>query len=315
MCHPLADAAQAWLGEVSESKKPSTYSKYKRIYESFLMPKISQLSVSDISGWQEIDLREVMELSGEKLSDSVRGSIYVVMNHILEYYNAQYHTNIRLAKSIKKNSRKKPVESLTSAEQSLLFTELGRKMDRNKFGILLCLSTGLRLGEVCALKWSDIDLENKLLCVNRTVQRLPVEGQQTRTMLMEGSPKSSFSKRVIPLPDRMIPYLTAFQRKDGYVISDSRAADPRTFQYQFQKVLSSAGIKKHNAHILRHTFATNCMNSGFDAKSLSELLGHSNVNITLNRYVHPSMEIKRALLNNLSNSLEAIRGQNVGQTA
>ena len=245
----------------------------------------------------------------EKLSDSLSKSIYCVLNQILEYCNIRCHTDIRLAVRPKARTVAKPVKRLAQSEQTRLLREIYKDMDSSKFGILLCLSTGLRLGEICSLKWSDIDLNGKLLYVNRTVQRIAVDNHDTKTILLEDTPKSMFSKREIPLPNSIIPYLSAFRQSEGYVISGRGPTEPRTYQYRFQKLLSDAGIGKHNFHVIRHTFATNCIDSGADIKSLSEILGHSSVNITLNRYVHPTIDTKRRHLNNLS----LVYGQYAGQ--
>lgn len=296
----LTDVAEAWFAEVAKSKKPSTYIKYKRIYDSFIVSKIEEIAICNAFNQRNINLYEIIKLTKEDASDSVIRSVYGVMNQILEYYNEHYHTNIQINARPKGHTSGKTIEVLAPAEQARLLRELYRNMDINKFGILLCLFTGLRLGEICALRWSDIDMQGKLLYVKRTVQRITVEGQNKKTMLLEGEPKSVLSKRVIPLPDSIMPYVSSFKQDEGYVLSSERATEPRTYQYRFQKMLSAAGIEKHNFHILRHTFATNCMNSGADIKSLSEMLGHSSASITLNTYVHPSIDTKREHLNNLS---------------
>jgi len=160
--------------------------------------------------------------------------------------------------------------------------------------VLLCFYTGLRLGELCALKWEDIDFERKLIRLIRTVERLYVEGHKTKTILLEAAPKSAYSRREIPLSNVILKQLCKLRRETdtGYVFGGKKPMEPRTLQYHFKKLLQEAGLPEKNFHILRHTFATNCIEGGTDVKSLSDLLGHSEVQITLNRYVHPSMETK-----------------------
>ena len=137
-----------------------------------------------------------------------------------------------------------------------------------------------------------------------------VEGYETKTILLEGAPKSNFSRREIPMSDEVAKLLLFYHRGDDeYVIQGKKPMEPRTYQNKFQKYLQSAGIKRKNFHTLRHTFATNCINNGVDVKSLSEILGHSDVKITLNRYVHPTAEVKRGHMNSLS----VIYGQLMGQ--
>lgn len=296
----LHKIASEWLLEISRLKKHSTYIKYKEIYNNHLAMKLTGISIIDMSENKVKDFFDPLYFQNKKLSDSIIKSIYCVLNQILNYCNMRYHTYLCQVNRPKAHAVVKPVKTLPQSEQIRLLQEIYKNMDRNKLGILLCISTGLRLGEICSLKWSDIDLEGKLLYVNRTVQRIAVDNHSTKTILFEDVPKSMFSKREIPLPDSIIPYLTRFVQEEGYVISGKGPTEPRTYQYRFQRLLSDAGIGKHNFHVIRHTFATNCINSGADIKSLSEILGHSNVNITLNRYVHPTIDTKRKHLNNLS---------------
>lgn len=154
--------------------------------------------------------------------------------------------------------------------------------------------TGLRVGEVCALKWSDIDLEKSILTVNRTVQRIKTMNSACVTTISIGKPKSRSSMRQIPLPDFLADILNHFNHKnDSYVLSGSeRIIEPRTMQYRFKSILKKANLPLINYHALRHMFATNCVKAGFDVKTLSELLGHCSVETALNRYVHSSMERK-----------------------
>lgn len=146
------------------------------------------------------------------------------------------------------------------------------------------------------LQWADIDFDNRSLSVKRTVQRIRTTSGQHKTKLWVGTPKSESSIRTIPIPDFIIPALYALSecsRTDSYILNQAaEPLDPRTLQYYFNRVTRSCGIAKINYHILRHTFATNCVTLGFDIKTLSEILGHSNVSITLNRYVHPSIHQK-----------------------
>ena len=194
-------------------------------------------------------------------------------------------------------------------EQGRLLSILFQETDLFKTAILLCLYTGLRLGELCALKWTDIDLENRIVRVSGTVQRLYIEGKATKTGLLETSPKSEFSKREIPLSAVAADRLEAFKNHETYVFGGKKPVEPRTMQNHFKKIIKEAGLPDKNFHILRHTFATNCVEGGTDVKSLSEILGHSDVQITLNRYVHPSMDTKRRHIDSLSTFYGQIHGQ------
>ena len=178
-----------------------------------------------------------------------------------------------------------------------------------KAAILLCLFTGMRLGELCALKWSDIDCKNRTVTVNRTVQRISATGHISKTILMETSPKSESSKRTIPLTDPVLERLRKLKGDKPYIFGEDKPLDPRTMQQRFKRLLKEAGVDDRNFHTLRHVFATNCIENGMDVKALSEILGHADVKITLNRYVHPTMDTKRQQLGILSDYYGQICGQ------
>lgn len=179
--------------------------------------------------------------------------------------------------------------------------------------VLLCTFAGLRIGELSALKWSDIDSDNKILTIKRTVQRLYIEGVKTKTALVETVPKSSHSMREIPLPDSIIKLLLNFQNDKEYIFGGDKPLDPKTMRNHYKKILEEVGITYKTFHTLRYTYATNCVEGGVDTKSLCEMLGHSNVKITLNYYMHPSIDTKRRYAEKLFDFYKKIRGQNEGK--
>jgi len=193
---------------------------------------------------------------------------------------------------------------LTREEQIKLCEFLFKDPSFKNTGILICLFTGLRIGEVCALKWKDISLSQKIIYVNKTMQRVQNSNSTDRkTKIIITQPKSSCSIRAIPLPDSIINILSLNQKTDEcYVLTgkENTFIEPRNMQYHFKKVLKQCDMDSFSFHALRHTFATRCVEVGFDVKSLSEILGHASINITMNRYVHPSMDLKRENMNLLS---------------
>ncbi len=300
--------ADEWLATVENTKKHATFIKYRFIYQKHIKKKMENLVLARIN--EDILSQIFQDDNNEALSDSLQKSISCVMNQILSYAALNYHTEKIKYSNQRPKTGNKPVEILSQTEQTRLLHHLYDGMDVFKLGIVICISTGLRLGEICALKWQDIDLERKLLYVNSTVQRITMDGKKTRTVLLEGEPKSVYSKREIPLSDELVKLILPYYKGEGkYMLHRNKPLDPRTYQNKFQKYLQIADIGHKNFHSLRHTFATNCINSGADIKSLSEILGHSDVKITLNRYVHPSIETKRQHMN----SLAAIYGQYLGQ--
>ena len=187
---------------------------------------------------------------------------------------------------------KREARVLTREEQKSLTEALLDDMDICKFGILLALYTGIRVGELCALQWEDVSED--CIYVNKTMQRL-WRREDGKTDVVVGPPKSSSSRRRIPLPGFLQPYVVHFRMPGGYVIRTQRRdhSEPRSMQFKFSQIADRCGLKDVTFHTLRHTFATRCIESGFDVKTLSEILGHTDVKTTLNRYVHSSFELKR----------------------
>lgn len=297
------DAAQGWLAQVREKRKHSTYIKYSMVYQKHIEKIFESIPLSEMT-----DSFVKEKLPGD-LSESVRRSVYCALNRILKYASEQYSLEVVPLKKPDPAARSKPVKVLSKSEQKQLMTVLYQGTDLFKAAVLSVLFTGLRLGELCALKWTDIDLEDKILTVNRTVQRLYTEGRGTKTILLETPPKSEHSRREIPLSAILLKLLIKFRNDGEYVFGGDKPMDPRTMQYHFKKILKEACLANTNFHILRHTFSTNCIENGMDVKSLSEMLGHSDVQITLNRYVHPSIDTKRKYMDNLSVFYGQIYGQ------
>lgn len=300
----LMDVAEEWLFEIKNQRKPSTYIKYYFIFSNYIENIFDNVLLSEITSLL------VKEKIPGYLSESIQKSIYCVLNQIIKFAFIKYSIMLpQIRRPIIPNSRSKPVKVLSRKEQKKLISALYRGIDIYKLAILISLFTGLRLGEVCALKWSDIDLDNKTLMVNRTVQRLYVDGHKTKTVLMEMVPKSAYSRREIPLSDMTFLLLIKFHNHSEYIFGQNKPMEPRTLQNHFKEALKEAQLDEYNFHILRHTFSTNCIEGGIDIKSLSEMLGHSDVQITLNRYVHPSMNTKRQHMDMLSRFYGQIYGQ------
>lgn len=304
--------AEKWLESITTSRKCSTIQKYTTIYNKYIKPNWGE-SVID-----QLNQNEILKLLPETAGESVTKSILCIFNSILAYGAAIYGTGeIHLSYRSKRSSvtSSNNINTINTTDQQKLTEYLLTELDIYKLGILLCLFMGLRLGEICALKWEDIDMISRTLHVNRTVQRLPVDTVYTsdssqnnhtatrKTSLYIDSPKTSNSLREIPIPDfiydKLSDYYNTSIKGDSYFLKKNQPMDPRTYQNRFHIYIREAGIGNTHFHALRHTFATNCISSGADAKSVSEILGHSNVNITLNRYVHPNLETKRSAINSI----------------
>jgi integrase len=192
------------------------------------------------------------------------------------------------------------MQILSMQEQSILSRYLYDNLTPCNLGILICLYTGLRIGEICALKWKDICIAEHYLDVHKTMQRVQIMDDKKKTTVLIQRPKSDCSIRKIPLPDTILSILQSEKKEtDAFILTGSaqKFIEPRCMENRFKTVLKACGVNNYKFHTLRHTFATRCVELGFDIKSLSEILCHASVSITLNRYVHPSMELKQKNMN------------------
>jgi integrase len=214
------------------------------------------------------------------------------------------------ASSVKVKQTGHKMRIFSKSEQEKLSIFLLSNPDKFNTGILVCLFTGLRIGEICALRWEDISFGERTLRIRKTMQRVQRTGcAGPKTQVIISSPKSANSERTIPIPDTLLPIISKHQKSDcGFFLTNSskKYVEPRLMQIHFHKALDECGIESANFHALRHTFATRCVEFGMDVKSLSEILGHSSITITMDRYVHPSLDVKRENINRLSVLLNKI---------
>lgn len=289
-----------WLHSISSRVKASTISNYRMKFKKHISQTFGEIPCCNLTSMQVYEFIDSKIKSG--LSARYVSDIVVLMKSMFKYASAERKIfnplqNLRLPK-------KAPTDTvlLSNKQQSTLQKYIRFNLDKSALGVALSLYTGIRIGELCALKWSDIDLKKRTLTVSKTIQRISEANGEARTKLVITEPKSISSNRTIPLPDCIITLLNSFSGKENsFVLSGTaKPIEPRTMQYRFKCILKKANLPSVNFHALRHMFATNCISLGFDVKSLSELLGHSSVEITLNRYVHSSIEKKREYMQRLS---------------
>lgn len=202
---------------------------------------------------------------------------------------------------------KDEIRVFSISEEKKLIAYLKEHMDLTAVGIMICLYTGIRIGELCALKWDDINMTEKTLKIGKTMQRLRVKGNKDKkTEVKILVPKSTHSIRTIPMPDVLARLLAEHQSDEGFVLTGDKVkfVEPRTLQKRFKRILEKCSIEDANFHATRHTFATRCVELNFDIKSLSEILGHASVTITMNKYVHPTMEHKAENMNRFTGLFE-----------
>lgn len=293
----------SWLESQRLNIKESTYARYHQIVYTHLIPDIGSVKVERMTTKLiENYLSQLIE-SGRidgtgGLSSKTTGDILAIIKSTVEYakYN-NYPLQCKLDKvSVKQH--KEEMRVLSVEEQQKLTVILLDDTDLIKFGVLLSLYTGIRIGELCALKWGNLSISDGVLSVRETMQRIKDTSNHSvaKTKIVITEPKSKCSIRDIPLPEFIISIAKDFQSNNSaYVLTgeQNRYVEPRTMQNRFKSLLRESQISDANYHALRHTFATRCIEVGFELKTLSEILGHSNVNITLNRYVHSSLDLKK----------------------
>lgn len=300
--------AEEWIENQKPGLKASSVSKYRNILNSYLIPRFGNIKISDISRADVSKYSRELLVSGGTKADGLEpktvNSILSVAKNVFDFAKREKDMNIPSIKDISVKQPQKPMRILSVDEQQCLSRYLQENISACSAGILLCLYTGLRIGEICALRWKDICIREKYLHVRMTMQRIQVDDlENKKTKVVIQSPKSDCSIRIIPIPDEMLQLLLPFKTgAETFVLTGMAQCfiEPRNLENHFKATAKKCGITDVNFHALRHTFATRCVEVGFDIKSLSEILGHASVNITLNRYVHPSMELKQKNMNMLS---------------
>ena len=297
------ELSDLWLDSIANSVKESTYSNYLMKLEKHIIPCFGAIR------YEKLTVKIFNDFIADKLSAGLSAryvsDICRVIKSITKFARQKLGYSDKAELLSLPKCEKKEREMLTAAQQNLLTNYLTDSTSPSNLGIFISAVTGMRIGDLCALKWSDIDLEKRIITVNKTMQRIKNIGGKTATKIVITSPKSKTSAREIPVPDVLYSYLAAMRKNnDCYVLTGEKAfAEPRTMQYRFTSVLKKLGLPQVNFHALRHMFATKCVDIGVDVKTLSEILGHCSVELTLNRYVHSSIERKRNCMKLFSDKL------------
>lgn len=300
--------ADEWYTSIIPHVKESTGNKYGNLLNSYIIPTFGQFSLNELS-YEIIEARSnQLLLSGGKhgtgLSPKTVSDILSVIRNILKFTAKKGTQLLCDISSIQIKRCAKEMRVLSRREQDRLCQYLYSDLNACNIGILVCLFTGIRIGELCALRWEDISVSEQTIHIHQTMQRVQDKsGAAKKTKIIITAPKSACSVRTIPIPDNLAEIITAYKTTNiGYFLTNSTEhyIEPRTMQNKFKNALKQSAIYSANFHALRHTFATRCVELGFDVKSLSEILGHASVNITMNRYVHPSLELKKENMQRLS---------------
>ena len=298
---------QEWLTEwlfayMKPSVKRRTFEKYQKIVDTKIVPKLGEYSLDELSA--SILQGFTAEISEQYSANTVSGIIAVIKSSLRRAQKTgiverQFSDFIQLPKN-----HEKKIESFTLKEQKKIEQFILSKNKPKLYGILLCFYTGLRIGELLALEWTDIDFRKGTLSVTKSCRDIWENGKYRKEI---DTPKTEASNRVIPLPKQVIPYLREIrtERKSEYILyGKGNDLSLRSYQKTFELMLKKLEIPHRGFHAIRHTFATRALECGMDVKTLSEILGHNNPALTLKRYAHSMLDHKSAMMNKLGKLLK-----------
>ena len=292
----IKEIIDLWKREKLKYVKQSTYSTYVVLIDKHIEPFFGEKT--------EILEKDVQEFVFKKLNDNLSQKsikdMIMILRMIIKYgvkYKMIPYQEIDVVFPTERE--KKELEVLSISDQKKIINYVKTNLTFKNLGIYICLCTGLRIGEICALTWNDIDVEQGTLIVGKTIQRT-YNYEKNCTEIIVDAPKTINSYREIPLTSDLVKVLKPLKRVmngDYYIISnDVRPIEPRTYRNYYKKFLENLNIPFIKFHGLRHSFATRCIEGNCDYKTVSVILGHSNITTTMNLYVHPNMEQKKKVI-------------------
>ena len=301
----IREIAEAWKEYKRPYVKQSTMAAYVLILENHVLPEFGDNDSLHEHDVQAFVLKKIEHgLSAKSVKD-----ILIVLKMVMRFgvkneWMNHYEWDIKFPV----NSQPKELEVLSVANHKKILDYVQHNFTFMSLGIYISLSTGLRIGEICALKWSDINVADGKITVQRTIERIyMVEGEKKHTQLVINTPKTVNSCREIPISKELLAMVKPMKKvvnADFYVLTnEDKPTEPRTYRNYYNRLMEKLDIPKLKYHGLRHSFATRCIEAGCDYKTVSVLLGHSNISTTLNLYVHPNMEQKKRCINKMLKSL------------
>ena len=296
---------EEWKEEKKKYVKKSTYAAYQLLIQNHIKPYFGDL--------YEVNEEKVQQFVFDKLDAGLSGKtirdIIIVLKMILKFgIKNGYLEYIQIDAKFPSKQEKKDLDVLSKADQKKFMEHLRNNFTFKNLGIFICLSTGMRIGEICGLRWCDVDTVEGVIKVRHTLQRIYIiEGETRHTELLLDTPKTANSVRDIPMSSELLKMLKSLNKvvnENYYVISnDIKPIEPRTYRNYYKKLCKQLDIPELKFHGLRHSFATRCIESKADYKTVSVLLGHSNISTTLNLYVHPNKEQKKKTIDKMLRSL------------
>lgn len=302
----LREIALLWTEDKRQYVKPSTIAAYELTVHKHIIPEFGDMTAIDGRPVQQFVLKKL----GSGLSQNTVKDILTVLKMILGFAaDRNYMPESAWSVRFPTGNHRQPVEVFSINEQKKLMSFLASNFSFRNLGIYICLSTGLRIGEICALTWGDVDLDRGVVRVRRTIERIyHLDRKDKHTELVLNSPKSRNSLREIPMTKDLISIVKPLKRivNDSFYIlsNDLKPTEPRTYRNYYKNLIRRLNLPQLKFHCLRHSFATRCIESSCDYKTVSVLLGHSDISTTLNLYVHPDFEQKRRCVEQMLKSLK-----------
>ncbi|HEY1054139.1 MAG TPA: tyrosine-type recombinase/integrase [Emticicia sp.] len=302
----ISEIINLWKTDKKQYVKKSTFSAYMLLAENHLIPTFGTLT--DLSE-AEVQLFVFQKLE-QGLSHKTIKDILIVLKMALKFgakhklinyqpYDIKYPTE----------REKQNIEVFSRAHQKKLMYYIQEHFTFRNLGVYICLCSGMRIGEICALTWEDIDTDNGIIYIRRTIQRIyNIEENIRKTELILDTPKTKNSIREIPMNRELMKMLKPIKKiiNTSFFIltNDAKPTEPRTYRAYYKKLMNVLGLPELKFHGLRHSFATRCIESKCDYKTVSVLLGHSNISTTLNLYVHPNFEQKKKAIDQMFRGLK-----------
>jgi len=301
----LSEIAKLWRADKKQYVKKSSYAAYMLLIENHLLPVFGNCQVIEEAQVQTFVLQKLEQgLSQKTIKDML-----IVLKMILKFgAKNKWMTYNPFDIQFPTERESHQLEVLSRTNQKKIMNYIQDHFTFRNLGVYICLSSGMRIGEICALTWEDIDVNTGIISVRRTIQRIyTVEDGTRKTELVLDTPKTKNSMRDIPISRDLLRILKPIKKvvnNSFYVLTnDAKPTEPRTYRSYYELLMQELEMPKLKFHGLRHSFATRCIESKCDYKTVSVLLGHSNISTTLNLYVHPNMEQKKKAIEQMLKSL------------
>lgn len=303
---PFSEIAKVWKNDKKQYVKKSSFSAYVLLIENHLLPEFGAKFNIEETEVQKFVFQKLQQgLSQKTIKD-----ILIVLKMILKFgaknkWIEHHSFDIQFPTVCEKSN----IEVLSRTHQKKIMNHIQEHFTFRNLGVYICLSSGMRIGEICAITWEDIDTDNGIIHVRRTIQRIyTIDEGIRKTELILDTPKTKNSIREIPMSKdllRMLKPIKKIVNNSFFVLTnEAKPTEPRTYRAYYKNLMKELGIPDLKFHGLRHSFATRCIESKCDYKTVSVLLGHSNISTTLNLYVHPNLEQKKKAINQMLRGLQ-----------